>query len=372
MLNKIYLHISILVFSLTCFPATSDGQIVFPGDADNNGIVDHLDLLNIAYAYGISGPARIDSIETNIPTQALLWDNYFPGGLNYSYADCDGNGIIDWNDLILVYYNYGTTNEFGSEEDAFTSGIENIHPSFYFDEQSLPSFITQGYELQIPIYLGSEDIPLTDLTGIGFSIESNSDFFQELTFELNTNSWLFPDGNTLYLQEQNESDSKIDVSIGRTKEAALSGYGPIGYLNAVIEIDVIALLPADQDSIVAPIEITNIVAKNHDFWNLPIANQTLEIMIYHPDAIPTSTKSPIADQKIKIFPNPAKDDISVKCSEKIETISIIDLKGATVYENTDVHSKEENINIYGLVPRGVYFIKILSDKGLSIEKLIIE
>ncbi|HCC93001.1 MAG TPA: hypothetical protein DEQ26_01505 [Flavobacteriaceae bacterium] len=72
--------------------------------------------------------------------------------------------------------------------------------------------------------------------------------------------------------------------------------------------------------------------------------------------------------KVKVYPNPASDFVKINnpSSEKIESITIGDLTGRTVKY---VDTKSSTIDVQSL-PSGVYLLKIKTDKGMKIEKII--
>ncbi|MGV0922612.1 T9SS type A sorting domain-containing protein [Empedobacter tilapiae] len=71
---------------------------------------------------------------------------------------------------------------------------------------------------------------------------------------------------------------------------------------------------------------------------------------------------------IKVYPNPVSDFVKINnlSSEKIESITIGDLTGRTVKY---VDRKSSTIDVQSL-PNGVYLLKIKTDKGMKIEKII--
>ena len=73
---------------------------------------------------------------------------------------------------------------------------------------------------------------------------------------------------------------------------------------------------------------------------------------------------------IKIFPNPATDFIKVIYPDAIEHISMIDNSGKVVY-NRDVNAERlVSINTAIFKP-GVYYISVMTKKGITVEKVII-
>ena len=70
--------------------------------------------------------------------------------------------------------------------------------------------------------------------------------------------------------------------------------------------------------------------------------------------------------KIIIYPNPAKQEINISSSQKIEKISVYNSLGQFLFD-----SKTTKINIEKL-EKGIYFIRITTEKGELVEKFIKE
>ena len=80
-----------------------DEVSVFPGDTDNNGIVDALDVLPIGVYFFENGTPR----ETGFiwsPANVLTWET-FPA----TYADANGDGVVNEKDIIGIGVNWGNT-----------------------------------------------------------------------------------------------------------------------------------------------------------------------------------------------------------------------------------------------------------------------
>ncbi len=84
---------------------------VWPGDANNDGIVDSRDGTIIALFYDEGGPgSRITGYPRKPASTiwaaqpALAWDS-----VRVTYADCDGSGRIDINDVLVIYANFSKT-----------------------------------------------------------------------------------------------------------------------------------------------------------------------------------------------------------------------------------------------------------------------
>lgn len=72
-------------------------DVVWPGDANQDGVVDESDLLAIAKYFGISGPQRPDTSITFTPHVSHNWN-----GTDAPHADVNGDGIVDMRDALLI------------------------------------------------------------------------------------------------------------------------------------------------------------------------------------------------------------------------------------------------------------------------------
>lgn len=80
---------------------------VLPGDTNDDGQVDHRDLINIGLINGATGPARTNASTVFAPQDASIWSLTLNNGINYARVDASGNGLIDATDAAVVVGNYG-------------------------------------------------------------------------------------------------------------------------------------------------------------------------------------------------------------------------------------------------------------------------
>lgn len=80
---------------------------VWPGDADNNGIVNEHDVLPIDmyFDYGSLVKSmrtfkRVNPSTLWVAQRVLAWDD-----MNAAHADCDGNGVVNETDVLVIYSN---------------------------------------------------------------------------------------------------------------------------------------------------------------------------------------------------------------------------------------------------------------------------
>jgi hypothetical protein len=83
------------------------------------------------------------------------------------------------------------------------------------------------------------------------------------------------------------------------------------------------------------------------------------------------TNSP--SNSVSIYPNPAKDVLFISSENGINRVEIADLAGRTVGTNNYLSAQQgaAAINVSHL-PKGVYLVKIYTDKGVAVEKTVKE
>ena len=100
-------------------------------------------------------------------------------------------------------------------------------------------------------------------------------------------------------------------------------------------------------------------------YNAPVdtglANTTFEIL---------SNAVVALDASVSVFPNPAKDHIEIRSASKLKSIELFDVRGRVLATKiVGVLQTDFDVSIY---PNGVYFVKIVTEKGSKIEKIIKE
>jgi len=76
----------------------------------------------------------------------------------------------------------------------------------------------------------------------------------------------------------------------------------------------------------------------------------------------------VSANKLQIFPNPAKDDIFIKSDLQIEKVEICSLTGSLLKQENNFNEK---ISVSAL-SEGIYLLKVYTDKGLAVSKIVKE
>ncbi len=338
------------------------GQEIWPGDINNNGEVNGVDLLYFGVAIDATGPARTNmGTEWEAKTIDNLWSNSFPSGLNYAYADCDGNGVIDDDDHEAIEDNF--KEEHGTVfPDVFLEGTPNINPPLKIQG---PLVANANSNLSLDISLGTAALPISDFYGINFKIHYNPNLIDsdEIEFNLIENAWIGYDDDfvtTLYVND--EVSGTLDVSITRITHTTVSGYGQIGKLDIVIEDNVVDFI---QDTLV--LEIDDIMMVSDNLVASPITETKHEIAI---DS--TVTTNEVSEQNINIYPNPVNNILSIQHNDLvIRKIECFDSLGKLRLLDTKTSNHSTNVDLSAF-QSGVYFLKIYTLTGIVSRKVLVQ
>ena len=304
-------------------------------------------------AFATTGSERVLQGNEWDGVAAADWSLSFESGLNFKHADCDGNGVVNFEDLQALELNYnlthGTIEPFEQEEGSIDD------PALFVD---LPdaNAIQIGMPFTAPIQLGTFDVPIDDLYGIAFTLKFDPTIINPATTEIDyANSWLGQDGvNMLTFDYTDADEGEIDVVLTKIDQNNVSGYGQlaafIGIIDNVagkqeVEIEIIDVLGIMNNETVIP-------------FQTPV--EVVEIT--------TNTIAQNPNNSISIFPNPTANALTVANAQQkvIEQISIKSIEGRLieVFEGDITQLKISHLE------SGVYFLDIQIDGYHYVEKII--
>lgn len=169
----------------------SPNLIVWPGDSDNNSTVNDFDINTISISMNNKGPKRPNASEKWMGQLCPTWDSP-----STTFADCNGDGIVNVFDYNTVLVNYGASHSRESilEQSQYSSKkiVDNI--SSHSNKQNktgyppimikAPDQIGRDKEFLVEIHLGSSDEPVTNVKIISFELcYSNTAIVDYLSYE---------------------------------------------------------------------------------------------------------------------------------------------------------------------------------------------
>lgn len=357
-LAKIIFVLMILTFAQNVAEGQNPDSIIWPGDVNNNGVVNQYDVLYLGGSYNLQGPSRdFGSIAWGGQDVAQNWPG-FGEGLNAAFADCNGNGLVQDSDLQAIEVNYGLTHDTVFADTFIVSNDEETEIAFNMMGNVIQG--TAGQAFTIPIDLGNDNLIIEDFYGLAFTINVNTDFIDlsSLSFTIDNNWMDSNNSGLLSIQKKNFADNTFDVGLSRRNMESTSGSGVIGYVSFVIEDDVPGFAP---DTEVLTFQETRVLDKNLlQIYQVNEGNLLIDF---------TSRVAELPKSEFSIYPNPINNGIcSIKGLENYPDaeVRLLDIVGREM--KTDFVNDTFNVNH---LPSGVYFININTAKGRLTEKIII-
>lgn len=362
--------IYILVFSYLMVSQSLVAQTVWPGDVNNNGIVNGVDVLYWGVAFGTSGPARAnESTDWQGVPLAPLWAQSFPNGINYAYADADGNGMVDEDDFDkAIEDNFGLTHS-TLLPDGYANAAPGAAPRLRL--QPSATVVPFGSTVDIGLSLDDSATPVNNFYGITFSMSYTTGILagdDGPDFELAENSWLNTDNS--YVQDlfvDNNGQGQADLSITRTNQQTVPvGPGNVGNISIVIE-DIIVGINIDTFQL----QIDSIFLIDDQFNKIPVVPDTTSIIVTNDPKLLTAVKDPITP-KMQVFPNPTSDHLYLQSNLPLQELRLVDNLGrAIVLQAHSLRQTLYHIQIPALTP-GLYWLSAQTEAGMISQKIIIQ
>ncbi|HKK75013.1 MAG TPA: T9SS type A sorting domain-containing protein [Saprospiraceae bacterium] len=347
-------------FDLGLVDCALEEDEVWPGDANRDNIANHLDLLNLGVAWGEDGPQRTlpGSRWTGVP--ASSWGSRFSDAANsgdFKHADCNGDGIINEEDIAVIRKNYNLRH--GKVEDAIVLPATDVDPPVFFEVPESQGLPDSGY-FNIPIVLGSEAQPLSDIYGVAFTIEFDPKVINPSDVEISyPTSWLGEPGvNLQSITYRYIGKGKIEIAITRTDQNEVSGYGPVAMFRGIRD-DIVGRSESQFD-----VTHSHAVNTQQGIIRLNGLKKTAKFV-----PAPTEKEYGFIDLKrgMQVYPNPASSTININnfYGVPIDAVQILTTNGQVMsprYEGTNT------LDVSNL-PDGLYLIRVEIDGYFIHQKL---
>lgn len=364
----------LILFGLIC--SGSPGAIyaqLYPGDINNNGIANAVDFLYLGVAYGSTGPER-DNPDNDWSPQTLPdpWALNFSNGLNYSYADCTGDGVVDDDDIEEgVLENFGETHGI-LQSDGYSNGIQGMDPVLRLVPNT--DLANAGSTVSFDIVLGSENMPISEFYALAFSmtydVEFSEDDDNDIEAELVNNSWIDPtNGSLSRIMTVFEDNGHAEIGITRINQQAISnGFGVIATFSIVIEDDI-----ASSVIDTFHIDIDSVLVIGPQDETISIAALDTFVLVTNDSLLGSSAPTLLSDE-LNIFPNPSRSYITFKRPVNLRKLCIYNIFGQTILtEHFPYQSPLETLNLK--LPHshnGMHYLHLETDEGILVKPFIIQ
>ena len=217
-----------LLLGLCFYPTSSSAQMIWPGDINNNGIVNGIDYLYWGVAIQQTGPARPNSTtEWSGQPMGDPWVLSFPQSTNMAYADVNGDGQINANDSELISEHFNRNHGVLTPDVYQQSYADNAPP---FILETATENVQPGELHEVTFVLGDENRQISGLYGLSFAISYPPMALSSengLSFSLLSDN-ILGDNNIAVHVHNDVANGRAEVTMVRTDGQAVNGYGKVG------------------------------------------------------------------------------------------------------------------------------------------------
>ena len=306
---------------------------VFPGDANADGIVDHLDYSNVMFYLGLGSESQHSRTFKRlypsifwVPQKVLVWDI-----ADATYADCDGNGEITMKDMLVVSYNLGkNTALIGKSQPIIKEypAESKISNKLLSDNNSYPIYF-QANRNFISAYI---------------SIELDTDYIDNFE-SLNINSIFNRD---FEIQYQKIDENYINIFIASNDRN-----------NNLINSGEILNLKFDNQL------INNNIIKNISGEAIDVSGDIFPLNLYSNQQL--TDISNYKNKNISIIPH--FNSLEIYSNNQIQSVQVFDILGRTIALKENVEANSINIDLPNLNTQ-LLFVSILTNRGERIHYAI--
>ncbi|MBK8563260.1 MAG: T9SS type A sorting domain-containing protein [Saprospiraceae bacterium] len=338
----------------TCLQPKCEQNCIWPGDANNDGIVDHFDLLAIGAGYGAEGPART-SDRTWSPQTCGNWAQSLKDGTNLKYLDTDGNGKVDKGDLELVKLHFGKYREgYTIPSKTPTLDVLYIQPSLDIENNTVTP--QDGF-----FNLFVNKYPIDSLVGIAVTIDYDSDYFYNgITQQSLWSDCLHYLTGPLLFEEVNQGN----VFFAAYNTEGACPMEAVEKLFRIVALSPKEVLPSNSTTI----RITRAEGLMRDGSIVPIGAQDLELRFEGFEIEAQEEK----ETGINIYPNPSDGVFYIKLEDvEVDDWQITDAMGRLLEVQLDLHQRDFMLDL-SEYPSGIYYLKLKRQNSVELWMLVVQ
>lgn len=356
--------------------ACIDEDCVWPGDTNNDGVVDVGDLLPIGLAMGSNGTPRLSDDPSGWSAQyGEDWDTDL-NGLNHKYIDANGDQVISSLDTQVVMANLGLQHRLRAEQQAFTTFELSL---------SGPLDAEPGDHVILDINAGNNVVIVEDVFGFRFSFDYDVNTVDpaSVAVEFDEGSWMSYDSPILSLTNNRPEEGTINTAVTRTSSDGISGFGRVGTLGVVIVEDVFGFFDEYDGPVSgASGEITTIIGSGDNGQAMNAAGHLdavrvnpYQLKIKRQPATQVGEFAPVEanaylDDKLLAYPNPTDGQLIVHLNgqQQFSALQLTDLTGRVVRSEEGLNTNHRELSLTNLA-NGMYTLTITTADGVVNRKI---
>ena len=328
-------------------------DLVYPGDADHNKLVNITDLLPIGLKYNDQVIDRLQISTAWIGQEATNSQDTLANGVDKKHADCNGDGQINSLDVDAIFENYSSVHY--SEK---STNANCDYPMFI----QFPSFVKEDEPIDIQIGLDLTTDINQAVYGLTFTVDYDQSFVGSGGISTQGGSTWFGTENGDYIQRfYKEGQGRLAVGVVGIDQENRNGGGGVLLDGIWTMEDVVIPIAQGYSNMNFRISDVTLIDANGNY--LEGCGVDTSIRVYDKSV-------GLQDRTIEVlsfFPNPTKlSHINLENVKDLEQVEMYDMQGRLI------QIWHTNFNYLPLnnIPKGIYVLKAYTPKKTYMNKLV--
>jgi len=321
--------------------------IVWPGDANSDGVVDGTDVLELGLYATSTGASRSPGGNAYTGQFAIAWTGTGSNSQNKAHVDCNGDGTVNQGDTLAIYNNYSLTHTFRETAPSSSGDITLVGPAV----------LGQNSWCTVDIMLGSTSNNMNNIYGVVFDltfnnsiVDNNMAYVKYIPSFLNAGNQNIPfrrivPGSGIANCVTVRVDGNNVSGNGKIGEFTFKHRGPIGPMN---------------------LSVSNVKMINKAGTLTALGGSTTSVNFVDATGLAENTAQPV----VAAYPVPASSEITLTNSATGKTAyTITDITGRIV--STGSFEGKKNVDVSAFAP-GTYIVAFESNGQKAQQRLLIE
>ncbi len=360
---------------------------VWPGDTNDDGVVDVSDLLPIGHAMGEFGTPRLSP-------DATSWGGQFGepwgrsvDGTDLRHVDANGDQVISHLDTQIVLQHLGLAHRLRPSVSSYV----DFEVTLRGDYEAEP-----GDLIRLDIVAGSNLVIVEDLTGFRFPftydpviVDGNS-----VGIDFDQSGWASYDSPIMSISSNDES-GHAEAAFTRTSRGGANGFGVMGEVSLVIVEDLTGFLDGGEETTTdhsginrtdeniggTTPSVTTILGggaasmMNGAGFSDAVRVRPFELTINQRPAtelqdIDLDSAIDFLDDHLLAFPNPTSNRLTVHLNgqQRFTALQLTDLTGRTLLRETGLDTNHRELDL-STVRTGLYTLTLTTADGVVNRKI---
>ena len=318
-------------------------QDVWPGDANSDGIANNLDILELGLHYTQTGAPRASTSNIWQSYFANNWTGTITNGKNLNHSDCNGDGVINDNDTLAIFNNYGLTHTFKPTQTNTVNPQLSIVPD--------QTYVTKGNWGTASIYAGDAVNSITNINGLAFTVDFDNILIETNSIYIEYQNSFIDAGQNLHFRKLDFVNGKIFTATTHTLNNNVSGFGKIATLHYQIKSN----LTTDE---VLNIGLSQANQSNASGTIVPLTSGTGTLM-----AIGASVGlQELNGNLISVSPNPTNGLLTITSKTELQKIEVMSVDGKILL--SEIPTNVSHTLHLDNFSNGIYFVNLYQNNRI--------